>query len=73
MGLSVASAMVETGQAERALLIGAETMTRLLDWEDRATAVLFGDGGGAVVLEATDIAMKTSRILSALICAPMVI
>ena len=55
-GLSVASAMVETGQAERVLLIGAETMTRLLDWEDRATAVLFGDGGGAVVLEATDIA-----------------
>lgn len=54
-GLSVASAMVETGQAERVLLIGAETMTRLLDWEDRATAVLFGDGGGAVVLEATDI------------------
>ncbi|CAI8184166.1 MAG: 3-oxoacyl-[acyl-carrier-protein] synthase 3 [Alphaproteobacteria bacterium] len=54
-GLSVASAMVETGQTERALLIGAETMTRLLDWEDRATAVLFGDGGGAVVLEATDV------------------
>ena len=58
-GLSVASAMVETGQAERALLIGAETMTRLLDWEDRATAVLFGDGGGAVVLEATDINAET--------------
>lgn len=54
-GLSVASAMVETGQARRALLIGAETMTRLLDWEDRATAVLFGDGGGAVVLEAVEI------------------
>lgn len=54
-GLSVASAMVETGQAQRVLLIGAETMTRLLDWEDRTTAVLFGDGGGAVVLEATEI------------------
>jgi 3-oxoacyl-[acyl-carrier-protein] synthase-3 len=54
-GLSVASAMVEAGQAQRVLLIGAETMTRLLDWEDRATAVLFGDGGGAVVLEATEI------------------
>ena len=53
--LSVASAMVEAGQAQRVLLIGAETMTRLLDWEDRATAVLFGDGGGAVVLEATEI------------------
>lgn len=54
-GLSVASAMVETGQAKRVLFIGAETMTRLLDWDDRATAVLFGDGGGAVVIEATDI------------------
>ena len=54
-GLSVASAMVENGQTERALLIGAETMTRLLDWEDRATAVLFGDGGGAAVLEATEV------------------
>ncbi|MDG1006849.1 MAG: ketoacyl-ACP synthase III [Alphaproteobacteria bacterium] len=54
-GLSVASAMVEAGQAQRVLLIGAETMSRLLDWEDRATAVLFGDGGGAVVLEATEI------------------
>ena len=54
-GLSVASAMVEAGQAQRVLLIGAETMTRLLDWEDRATAVLFGDGGGAVIIEATNI------------------
>ena len=54
-GLSVASAMVETGQAERALLVGTETMTRLLDMEDRATAVLFGDGAGAAVLEATDV------------------
>jgi len=51
-GMSVASAMIETGQAKRALLIGAETMTRLLDWTDRSTAVLFGDGAGAVVLEA---------------------
>lgn len=58
-GLSVASAMVETGQAERVLLIGAETMTRLLDWEDRATAVLFGDGGGAVILQATEIGNET--------------
>ena len=54
-GLSVASAMVEAGQAQRVLLSGAETMTRLLDWEDRATAVLIGDGGGEVVLEATEI------------------
>ena len=72
-GLSVASAMVETGQAERVLLIGAETMTRLLDWEDRATAVLFGDGGGAVGWRQLILPMKTSRILSALICARTVI
>ena len=45
-GLSVASAMVESGQANRILLIGAETMSRILDWQDRATAVLFGDGAG---------------------------
>ena len=54
-GLSVAAAMVESGQANRILLIGAETMSRILDWQDRATAVLFGDGAGAVVLEADDI------------------
>jgi len=51
-GLSVTSAMIETGQAKHALLIGAETMTRLLNWQDRTTAVLFGDGAGAVVLQA---------------------
>jgi 3-oxoacyl-[acyl-carrier-protein] synthase-3 len=55
-GLSVTSAMLETGQAKRALLIGAETMTRLLDMQDRATAVLFGDGAGAIVLEACEVA-----------------
>jgi 3-oxoacyl-[acyl-carrier-protein] synthase-3 len=54
-GLSVASAMIESGQAQRALLIGAETMTRLLDWSDRGTAVLFGDGAGAVVIEACEL------------------
>lgn len=54
-GLSVASAMIESGQAERILLIGAETMSRILDWQDRATAVLFGDGAGAVVLEASEV------------------
>lgn len=54
-GLSVAAAMVGSGQAQRVLLIGAETMSRILDWQDRATAVLFGDGAGAVVLEACEI------------------
>lgn len=48
--LSVADSMLRTGMARRALVIGAETFSRLLDWEDRGTCVLFGDGAGAVVL-----------------------
>ena len=51
-GLSVADSMIRTGAARTVLLIGAETMSRLLDWEDRTTAVLFGDGAGAIVLQA---------------------
>ena len=50
--LSVADSMIRTGAAEKALVIGAETMSRILDWEDRTTCVLFGDGAGAVVLGA---------------------
>lgn len=53
-GLSVADSMLQSGMARRALVIGAETMSRLLDWEDRTTCVLFGDGAGAVVLEARE-------------------
>lgn len=49
---SVAENMIRAGSAGNALVIGSETMTRLLDWEDRATCVLFGDGAGAVVLSA---------------------
>lgn len=49
--LSVADSMIRSGAARRAIVIGAETMSRLLDWEDRTTCVLFGDGAGAVVLE----------------------
>ncbi len=49
--LCVADSMIRSGAARRALVIGSETMTRLLDWEDRGTCVLFGDGAGAVVLE----------------------
>lgn len=49
-GFSVAESMIRAGSAKNALVIGAETMTRLLDWEDRGTCVLFGDGAGAVVL-----------------------
>jgi 3-oxoacyl-[acyl-carrier-protein] synthase III len=52
--LQVADAMLRSGAAKRALVIGAETFSRILDWEDRATCVLFGDGAGAVVLEAQD-------------------
>ncbi|MBW0145848.1 beta-ketoacyl-ACP synthase III [Sphingomicrobium clamense] len=52
--LSVADSMLRGGNAKRALVIGAETMSRILDWEDRATCVLFGDGAGAIVLEAEE-------------------
>ena len=51
-GLSVADSLIRTGAAHTILLIGAETMSRLLDWNDRSTCVLFGDGAGAVVLQA---------------------
>jgi 3-oxoacyl-[acyl-carrier-protein] synthase-3 len=46
--------MLRGGSAKTALVIGAETFSRILDWEDRATCVLFGDGAGAIVLEAQD-------------------
>jgi 3-oxoacyl-[acyl-carrier-protein] synthase-3 len=48
--LSVADSMIRSGNARRALVIGAETFSRILDWDDRATCVLFGDGAGALVL-----------------------
>jgi 3-oxoacyl-[acyl-carrier-protein] synthase III len=48
--LAVADSMLRSGNAKRALVIGAETFSRILDWEDRATCVLFGDGAGALVL-----------------------
>ncbi|MDE2462717.1 MAG: ketoacyl-ACP synthase III [Alphaproteobacteria bacterium] len=49
-GLSVADNFIRAGQARTVLLIGAETMSRLMDWSDRTTCVLFGDGAGAIVL-----------------------
>ena len=52
--LSVADSMLRSGNAKKALVIGAETFSRILDWEDRATCVLFGDGAGALVLSAED-------------------
>ena len=53
-GLATADGLMRTGAFERALVIGSETFSRILDWTDRTTCVLFGDGAGAVVLEAQD-------------------
>lgn len=52
--LTVADSLIRTGAAKRMLLIGSEKMTSILNWEDRTTCVLFGDGAGAVVLEARE-------------------
>jgi 3-oxoacyl-[acyl-carrier-protein] synthase III len=54
--LTVADSMIRSGAANRALVIGSETFSRILDWEDRTTCVLFGDGAGAVVLGAEEYA-----------------
>jgi 3-oxoacyl-[acyl-carrier-protein] synthase-3 len=59
--LAVADNFVRVGQAKRALVIGAETFSRILDWTDRGTCVLFGDGAGAVVLEAQSEAEAKGR------------
>jgi 3-oxoacyl-[acyl-carrier-protein] synthase-3 len=53
-GLAVADNFIKAGQARTVLLIGAETMSRLMDWSDRTTCVLFGDGAGAIVLQARE-------------------
>ena len=52
--LDIAEAMIQSGRGRRALVVGAESFSKLLDWEDRTTCVLFGDGAGAVVLELSD-------------------
>ena len=52
--LSTANAMIVSGQAKRVMVIGAETFSRIMDWTDRSTCVLFGDGAGAIILEAQD-------------------
>ena len=52
--LTVADSMLRSGSAKAAIVIGAETFSRILDWEDRGTCVLFGDGAGAIVLRAED-------------------
>ena len=52
--LTVAEKFVKTGSSKKALVVGAEVFSRILDWEDRGTCVLFGDGAGAVILEASE-------------------
>lgn len=74
--LSVADKFIRTGSAKRALVVGTETFTRILDWNDRGTCVLFGDGAGAVVIEASDMPGILSSHLHAdgqhanLLCVP---
>lgn len=53
-GLANANALIVSGQARRVMVIGAETFSRIMDWTDRATCVLFGDGAGALILEAAE-------------------
>lgn len=53
-GMHVANSLLQSGGAKRVVLIGAETFSRILDWTDRGTCVLFGDGAGAVVMEAVE-------------------
>jgi len=62
--VQVADSMLRAGVHTRALVIGAETFSRILDWEDRTTCVLFGDGAGAIVLEAQDVAEDGRGILA---------
>jgi 3-oxoacyl-[acyl-carrier-protein] synthase-3 len=62
--LATADSMLRSGMAKRALVIGSETFSRILDWEDRATCVLFGDGAGAIVLEAQDVAEDGPGVLA---------
>ena len=62
--LATADSLLRTGMAKKALVIGSETFSRILDWEDRTTCVLFGDGAGAIVLEAQDVAEDGPGILA---------
>lgn len=75
--LDVADKFIKTGSATRALVIGAETFSRIIDWSDRNTCVLFGDGAGAVVLEKSEMPGIVSTVLHAdgryadLLCVPV--
>lgn len=64
-GMSIADSMLKSGSAKNVLLIGAETFSRILDWNDRSTCVLFGDGAGAFILSSDDV--TDSGILNTLI------
>jgi 3-oxoacyl-[acyl-carrier-protein] synthase-3 len=63
--VTTADALLKSGQGTRALVIGAETFSRILDWSDRTTCVLFGDGAGAVVLEAAEGTEADAGVLTA--------
>jgi len=65
-GLTTAASFIESGKYKKILLVGADTLTKYLDWTDRGTCILFGDGAGAVVLEATN---KEEGVLASLIRA----
>src|SRR5678816_546605 len=74
---TVAHGMIASGAMNRVLVIGAELLTKFVDWEDRSTCVLFGDGGGAAVMEACDAGdgilatyMKSDGSLAELLCIP---
>lgn len=75
--LDVADKFIKTGSATRALVIGAETFSRIIDWSDRNTCVLFGDGAGAVILEQSEQPGIVSTVLHAdgryadLLCVPV--
>ena len=68
--VTTADQYIRSGQAKRILVVGAETFSRILDWEDRTTCVLFGDGAGALILEAeevdehSDVGIMASRLRS---------
>ncbi|MCK8816931.1 ketoacyl-ACP synthase III [Natroniella sulfidigena] len=64
-GISVATQYIETGAYDNILIVGAETFSKILDWEDRGTCILFGDGAGAVVLQPTESAGILANSLGA--------
>lgn len=70
-GLTIADALLKTGSARRILLIGSERLSKIIDWTDRNTCVLFGDGAGAFILEASEAigSLADEGILDTLLCA----